>query len=89
MKKHGEIHFQRSKIPRSQDGSIGLFIKSSMESGYFCQNWRNGHRACSGWQREKFAELAKSLVRLNGRMRHAHAMSSIGLIFGFSGIKMG
>ena len=31
--------------------------------------------------------LAKSLVRLNGRMRHAHAMSSIGLIFGFSGIK--
>ena len=39
---------------------------------------------------EKFAaELAKSLVRLNGRMRHAHAMSSIGLIFGFSGIKMG
>ena len=39
---------------------------------------------------EKFAaELANSLVRLNGRMRHAHAMSSIGLIFGFSGIKMG
>ena len=31
--------------------------------------------------------LAESLVRLNGRMRHAHAMSSIGLIFGFSGIK--
>ncbi len=33
--------------------------------------------------------LASSLVRLNGRMRHAHAMSSIGLIFGFSGIKQG
>ena len=31
--------------------------------------------------------LAESLVRLHGRMRHAHAMSSIGLIFGFSGIK--
>ena len=39
---------------------------------------------------EKFANsLAKSLVHLNGRMRHAHAMSSIGLIFGFSGIKQG
>jgi hypothetical protein len=38
----------------------------------------------------KFAKsLAESLVRLNGRMRHAHAMSSIGLIFGFSGIKQG
>ena len=38
----------------------------------------------------KFANsLADSLVRLNGRMRHAHAMSSIGLIYGFSGIKMG
>lgn len=37
---------------------------------------------------QKFSEaLANSLVRLNGRMRHAHAMSSIGLIFGFSGIK--
>ena len=33
--------------------------------------------------------LAESLVRFNGRMRHAHAMSSIGLIFGFSGIKQG
>ncbi|MBT3666934.1 MAG: hypothetical protein HN548_05585, partial [Opitutae bacterium] len=42
-------------------------------------------------RREKiFAQsLASSLVRLNGRMRHAHAMSSIGLIFGFSGIKQG
>ena len=37
---------------------------------------------------EKFAvSLADSLIRLHGRMRHAHAMSSIGLIFGFSGIK--
>ena len=37
---------------------------------------------------QRFSEsLANSLVRLNGRMRHAHAMSSIGLIFGFSGIK--
>ena len=36
-----------------------------------------------------FAEsLGDSLVRLNGRMRHAHAMSSIGLIFGFSGLKI-
>jgi hypothetical protein len=33
--------------------------------------------------------LADALVRLNGRMRHAHAMSSIGLIYGFSGVKMG
>jgi hypothetical protein len=39
---------------------------------------------------KKFANsLAESLVRFNGRMRHAHAMSSIGLIFGFSGIKQG
>jgi len=39
---------------------------------------------------KKFAySLAESLVQLNGRMRHAHAMSSIGLIFGFSGIKLG
>ena len=39
---------------------------------------------------KKFARsLSDSLVRLNGRMRHAHAMSSIGLIFGFSGIKQG
>ena len=39
---------------------------------------------------KKFANsLAESLVQLNGRMRHAHAMSSIGLIFGFSGIKQG
>ena len=38
----------------------------------------------------EFAQsLADALVRLNGRMRHAHAMSSIGLIYGFSGIKMG
>ena len=39
---------------------------------------------------EKFAsDLANSLFLLNRRMRHAHAMSSIGLIFGFSGIKVG
>jgi len=39
---------------------------------------------------KKFASsLGDALVRLNGRMRHAHAMSSIGLIFGFSGIKVG
>ncbi|MDG1173822.1 MAG: DUF6288 domain-containing protein [Opitutales bacterium] len=38
----------------------------------------------------EFAQsLADALVRLNGRMRHAHAMTSIGLIYGFSGIKTG
>lgn len=41
----------------------------------------------AGREQEFSESLANSLVRLNGRMRHAHAMSSIGLIFGFSGIK--
>ncbi len=43
----------------------------------------------AGREKDFAHSLAKSLVQLNGRMRHAHAMSSIGLIFGFSGIKMG
>ena len=34
-------------------------------------------------------QLAGALVAHHGRMRHAHAMSSIGLIYGFAGIRMG
>ena len=76
------------KIPRSQDRSIGLFFSCTLESGCFCSNGRNDNCTYGGWQRRKICRsLADSLIRLNGRMRHAHAMSSIGLIFGFSGIK--
>ena len=36
---------------------------------------------------ELVKQFSDALVKHHGRMRHAHAMSSIGLIFGFAGIK--
>lgn len=37
---------------------------------------------------ELVTQLSEALVNHQGRMRHAHAMSSIGLIYGFAGLKL-
>lgn len=44
--------------------------------------------AISGQQPELARQFSNALVKYQGRMRHAHAMSSIGLIYGISGIKL-
>lgn len=38
---------------------------------------------------ELVTQFSEALVNHQGRMRHAHAMSSIGLIYGFAGLKNG
>ena len=82
-----------SEVKKSQDPKTGALGYSSRARWSPDISARTGGMVTAlvvAGREEKFAaELAKSLVRLNGRMRHAHAMSSIGLIFGFSGIKMG
>ena len=44
--------------------------------------------AIAGQEPELAGQFADALVAHQGRMRHAHAMSSIGLIYGMSGIKL-
>lgn len=44
--------------------------------------------AIAGQEPKLARQFATSLATYQGRMRHAHAMSSIGLIYGISGIKM-
>ena len=43
--------------------------------------------AITGAKEGMVLRLAGALAAHHGRMRHAHAMSSIGLIFGFAGLK--
>ena len=42
--------------------------------------------AVRGEEPDLAAQLAAALTKHDGRMRHAHAMSSIGLIYGFAGL---
>ena len=80
-----------SEVKKSIDPKTGALGYSSRARWSPDISARTGAMATAlivGGRELEFAEsLADSLVRLNGRMRHAHAMSSIGLIFGFSGIK--
>ena len=80
-----------SEVEKSTDPKTGALGYSSIARWSPDISARTGAMATAlivGGRELEFAEsLADSLVRLNGRMRHAHAMSSIGLIFGFSGIK--
>ena len=80
-----------SEVKKSRDPKTGALGYSSRARWSPDISARTGAMATAlivGGRELEFAEsLADSLVRLNGRMRHAHAMSSIGLIFGFSGIK--
>lgn len=82
-----------SEVKKSLDPKTGALGYSSRAPRSPDIGARTGAMATAlmvAGREEKFANsLAKSLVQLNGRMRHAHAMSSIGLIFGFSGIKQG
>ncbi len=43
--------------------------------------------AITGAKEGMVQQLAEALATHHGRMRHAHAMSSIGLIYGFAGLK--
>lgn len=80
-----------SEVKKSQDPKTGALGYSSRAPWSPDVSARTGGMITAlmvAGREEKFARsLADSLIRLNGRMRHAHAMSSIGLIFGFSGIK--
>lgn len=80
-----------SEVKKSIDPKTGALGYSSRARWSPDISARTGAMATAlivGGRELEFAQsLAESLVRLNGRMRHAHAMSSIGLIFGFSGIK--
>ena len=82
-----------SEVSKSLDRKTGALGYSSRAPGSPDISARTGAMATAlmvAGRDKKFANsLAESLVRFNGRMRHAHAMSSIGLIFGFSGIKQG
>ena len=42
----------------------------------------------AGQEPELAGQFSDALVKYTGRMRHAHAMSSIGLIFGMAGVKL-
>ena len=80
-----------SEVKKSRDPKTGALGYSSRARWSPDISARTGAMATAlmvaGRELEFARSLADSLVRLNGRMRHAHAMSSIGLIFGFSGIK--
>jgi len=82
-----------SEVSKSLDRKTGALGYSSRAPGSPDIAARTGAMATAlmvaGRDKNFANSLAESLVRLNGRMRHAHAMSSIGLIFGFSGIKQG
>ena len=80
-----------SEVKKSRDPKTGALGYSSRARWSPDISARTGAMATALMVADRESEfaisLAESLVRLNGRMRHAHAMSSIGLIFGFSGIK--
>ena len=82
-----------SEVSKSLDRKTGALGYSSRAPGSPDISARTGAMATAlmvaGRDKNFANSLAESLFRLNGRMRHAHAMSSIGLIFGFSGIKQG
>lgn len=82
-----------SEVKKSRDPKTGALGYSSRAPWSPDISARTGGMVTAlmvSGREEKYANaLADSLFHLNGRMRHAHAMSSIGLIFGFSGIKTG
>ena len=82
-----------SEVSKSLDRKTGALGYSSRAPGSPDISARTGAMATAlmvaGRDKNFANSLAESLVRFNGRMRHAHAMSSIRLIFGFSGIKQG
>mgnify|MGYP001169398390 FL=1 len=81
------------EVRKSEDRKTGALGYSSRAPGSPDISARTGAMATAlgvaGREKAFAKSLAESLVRLNARMRHAHAMSSIGMIFGFSGIKQG
>ena len=82
-----------SEVKKSRDPKTGALGYSSRAPWSPDISARTGGMVTalmvSGREKKYASALANSLFHLNGRMRHAHAMSSIGLIFGFSGIKTG
>ena len=76
-----------SEVKKSRDPKTGALGYSSRARWSPDISARTGAMATALMVADRESEfaisLAESLVRLNGRMRHAHAMSSIGLIFGF------
>jgi len=82
-----------SEVKKSRDPKTGALGYSSRAPWSPDISARTGGMVTalmvSGREGKYANALADSLFHLNGRMRHAHAMSSIGLIFGFSGIKTG
>ena len=82
-----------SEVKKSLDpktGALGYSSRATWSPDIAARTGAMATALIVAEREKKFANsLAESLVQLNGRMRHAHAMSSIGLIFGFSGIKQG
>jgi hypothetical protein len=78
----------RKSIDR-QTGAIGYSSRATWSPDISA---RTGAMAAALAIREQEPELVtqfcSALVAKKGRMRHAHAMSSIGLIYGFSGLKL-
>ncbi len=81
------------EVEKSIDKKTGAIGYSSRAPGSPDIAARTGAMAAAlavaGREKRLARQFAKALVEYEGRMRHAHAMSSIGLIYGFAGIKGG
>lgn len=79
------------EIKASVDQKTGAIGYSSRAPGSPDIAARTGAMAVAlmlkGEEKRWARELSDALVKHHGRMRHAHAMSSIGLIYGFAGIR--
>jgi hypothetical protein len=77
------------KSIHKQTGAIGYSSRATWSPDISA---RTGAMAAALAIRQQEPELVKqfsnALITYQGRMRHAHAMSSIGLIYGFSGLKL-
>lgn len=79
------------EIKASVDKKTGAIGYSSRAPGSPDISARTGAMAVAlmlkGEEKRWANELSDALVKHHGRMRHAHAMTSIGLIYGFAGIR--
>ena len=79
------------EVKASVDGNTGALGYSSRAPRSPDISARTGAMASAlvvaGRENEMARRLAGALVEHQGRMRHAHAMSSIGLIYGFAGLR--
>ncbi len=79
------------EVQASVDGNTGALGYSSRAPRSPDISARTGAMASAlvvaGREGEMARRLATALLEHHGRMRHAHAMSSIGLIYGFAGLK--